>query len=67
MAASGYGVALASPPTTNWLAEQLSLEPSKMTTELESLEAYYLVYQNVEHLSASAKDFRHWLLNNIIA
>ncbi|MFT5225899.1 MAG: LysR family glycine cleavage system transcriptional activator [Polaribacter sp.] len=67
MAASGYGVALARRPTTNWLAEQLSLEPCKMTTELKSLEAYYLVYQNLENLSASAKVFRHWLLNNITA
>lgn len=67
MAAAGYGIALARRPTTNWLAGQLGLEPCRMATELKNLEDYYLVYQNIENLSASAKIFRHWLLNQVAA
>jgi LysR family glycine cleavage system transcriptional activator len=65
MAASGYGIALARRPTTNWLADQLGLVPCDIGKELKSQEAYYLVYQNIENLSASAKLFRDWLLGQV--
>lgn len=65
MAASGYGVALARRPTTDWLANQLDLKPCGVGTALKSREAYYLVYQNIENLSASARVFRGWLLEQV--
>lgn len=62
LAASGYGIALARAPTTDDLLERLGLVPCPGSTKLASSEAYYLVYQNLESLSAAAAGFRHWLL-----
>ena len=62
MAASGYGIALARTPTTNHLVEQLGLVPCAVMSAVQSSEAYYLVYQNVESLSPAAAAFRDWLL-----
>ncbi len=65
MAASGYGVALARAPTTDVLIDKLGLEPCTIGPGLKSSEAYYLVYQNVESLSAAAAGFRDWLLAEV--
>jgi len=62
LAASGYGIALARAPTTDGLVANLGLVPCAAFAELASSEAYYLVYQNVESLSAAAAAFRGWLL-----
>ena len=65
MAASGYAVALARKPTTDYLLEQLDLEPCANLTPMKSSEAYYLVYQNLESLSPAALQFRDWLLQQV--
>jgi len=62
MAASGYGIALARSPTTDEFAFKMGLKPCPICPGLKSTEAYYLVYQNLESLSAAAKNFREWLL-----
>ncbi len=62
LAASGYGIALARAPTTDDLVERLGLVPCGVSPRVESSEAYYLVYQNVESLSPAAAAFRDWLL-----
>lgn len=62
LAASGYGIALARAPTTDDLLHRLGLERCAVAPALDSSEAYYLVYQNVESLSAPATQFREWLL-----
>ena len=62
MAASGYGIALARAPTTGDLVGRLGLEPLKIVPGLNSSEAYYLIYQNLDSLSAAAAAFRKWLL-----
>jgi len=62
MAASGYGIALARAPTTDDLVGRLGLEPVKLVGGLNSSEAYYLVYQNVDSLSVAAAAFRDWIL-----
>lgn len=64
MAASGYGIALARAPTTDDLVGKLGLERC-LGDGLDSSEAYYLVYQNVESLSPAAGQFRDWLLGQI--
>ena len=63
LAASGYGIALARSPTTDNLVATLGLVPCEISPRLESSEAYYLIYQNVESLSAAAAGFRQWLLD----
>jgi DNA-binding transcriptional LysR family regulator len=63
MAASGYGIALARAPTTDDLVGRLGLEPLKIVAGLKSSEAYHLVYQNVDSLSAAAAAFREWLID----
>lgn len=65
MAASGYAVALAREPTTDYLVEKQGLERISAAPALESSEAYYLVYQNVESLSPAAAQFRDWLLGRL--
>ena len=65
MAASGYGIALAREPTTNWVIGGLGLQPCRISSGLSSSEAYYLVYQNTESLSGAASVFRDWLLDQI--
>jgi len=65
MAASGYGIALARSPTTDDFCAQLGLKPCPRCPGLKSTEAYYLVYQNLESLSAAAKNFRDWLLEQV--
>ena len=65
LAASGYGIALARAPTTDHLVWKLGLEPCSQIPGLKSSEAYYLVYQNVESLSAAASAFRNWLLQTV--
>ena len=62
MAANGYGIALARSPTTDDLLGKFGLEACAVAPALESSEAYYLIYQNVESLSATAATFRDWLL-----
>ncbi|MDH3219190.1 MAG: LysR family transcriptional regulator [Gammaproteobacteria bacterium] len=62
MAACGYGIALARAPTTNYLVERLGLKPCATSPGIDGSEAYYLVYQNTESLSAAARRFRGWLL-----
>lgn len=62
MAASGYGIALARAPTTDTLVERLGLKPCAISPGIDSSEAYYLIYQNTESLSAAARKFRDWLL-----
>ena len=66
MAASGYGIALARSPTTDDMVSRLGLEPLKIVPGLNSSEAYHLVYQNVDSLSAAAAAFREWLLAEAI-
>lgn len=63
LAAGGGGIALARVPTTDWLAEKLGLVPCALGIGLRSDEAYYLVYQNLDNLSPTARAFRHWLLD----
>jgi DNA-binding transcriptional LysR family regulator len=65
MAASGYGIALARAPTTLDLLGKYGLEACTVAPVLESSEAYYLIYQNVESLSDTATAFRDWLLEKI--
>jgi LysR family glycine cleavage system transcriptional activator len=65
MAASGYGIALARSPTTDRLVGELGLEPCRVCPELQSTEAYYLIYRNLESLSGAARDFREWLLAEV--
>ena len=65
MAASGYGIALARAPTTDALLEQAGLVPLRIFSGVQSSEAYYLVYQNVESLSSAAIVFRDWLLAQV--
>jgi LysR family glycine cleavage system transcriptional activator len=62
MAASGYGIALARAPTTDDLVSRLGLEPLNTISGLNSSEAYYLVYQNLDSLSAAAAAFREGVL-----
>ena len=62
MAAAGYGIALARKPTTNTLLEQSDIQPIEVCPQLNSSEAYYLVYQNYENLSLASKHFHQWLL-----
>jgi DNA-binding transcriptional LysR family regulator len=62
MAASGYGIALARAPTTDAFTVKPGLKPCPGCPGIKSTEAYYLVYQNLESLSAAAKNFRQWLL-----
>ena len=57
LAASGYGIALARSPTSNVLVDKLGLERSVIKPGLESSEAYYLGYQNIESLSPAAVQF----------
>ena len=64
LAASGYGIALARSPTSDDLADKLGLVRCSIEG-LESSEAYYLVYQNIESLSPAAVQFRDWLLKLI--
>lgn len=63
LAASSYGIALARAPTTDDLLGRLGLEPCRVVAPMESTEAYYLIYQNVESLSVAAAAFRDWLLD----
>jgi len=65
LAAAGYGIALARAPTTDDLIGKLGLESCDCISGLNSSEAYYLVYQNVESLSSAATAFRDWLLEEI--
>ena len=65
LAASGYGVALARAPTSDDLVDKLGLEPCLIEPGLESNEAYYLVYQNIESLSPAATQFRNWILRQV--
>ncbi len=65
MAASGYGIALARAPTTDDLIARLGLERCDAIAGLDSSEAYYLIYQNVESLSPAAARFRDWLLARV--
>ena len=65
MAAAGYGIALARAPTTDDLVGKFGLEPCDHIPGLNSSEAYYLVYQNVDSLSPAAMDFRDWLLEEV--
>jgi len=65
LAAAGYGIALARAPTTDDLIGKLGLESCDYISGLNSSEAYYLVYQNVESLSSAATAFRDWLLEEI--
>ena len=62
LAAAGYGIALARSPTTDNLVERNGLVRCTINEPVKSSEAYYLVYQNVESLSAAALVFRDWLL-----
>lgn len=61
LAASGYGIALARSPTSDDLVKKLDLKRC-VIDGLQSSEAYYLVYQNLESLSPAATQFRNWLL-----
>lgn len=65
LAASGYGVALARAPTSDDLVGKYGLERCLNKPPLDSNEAYYLVYQNVESLSPAAMQFRDWLLQQV--
>ena len=65
LAASGYGIGLARAPTTDDLVDKFGLERCVFEPGLESSEAYYLVYQNIESLSAAAAQFRDWLLQQM--
>ncbi len=65
MAAAGYGIALARAPTTNPLVRRLGLVPCDVSAGLPGTEAYYLIYRNLESLSAAARDFRAWLLAEV--
>lgn len=65
LAASGYGIALARAPTTDAMLARLGLEPCLDFAGFHSNEAYYLVYQNLENLSAAAHRFRDWLLQGV--
>ena len=65
MAASGYGIALARSPTTDGFIGKLGLKPCHLIPGLKSTEAYYLIYQNQESLSAAARNFREWLLKQV--
>jgi len=65
MAAAGYGIALARSPTTDDFAATLGLEPIAVCPGVQSTEAYYLVYQNLESLSGAAGAFREWLLERV--
>ena len=65
MAASGYGIALARSPTTNEFSAKLGLKRVEITPGLQSTEAYYLIYQNLESLSRPAAQFREWLLHQV--
>lgn len=63
LAAAGYGIALARGPTTDWQVATLDLAACPVAPVLQSGEAYYLVYQNLESLSPAARAFREWLLS----
>ncbi|MFT7530396.1 MAG: LysR family glycine cleavage system transcriptional activator [Gammaproteobacteria bacterium] len=63
LAASGYGIALARSPTTDETVEKFGLQRLKLCPELTSTEAYYVIYQNFENLSAAARQFHSWLLD----
>jgi len=65
MAASGYGIALARAPTTDRLVDKLGLKACAICPAMQSTEAYYLSYRNLESLSGSARDFRDWLLQQV--
>ena len=65
LAASGYGIALARSPTTDDLLGRLGLVPCAVGGGVRSTEAYYLVYQNLENLSAAARAFHAWLLEQV--
>ena len=62
LASAGYGIALARSPTTDALVDRLDLKPCAISPGFDSSEAYYLIYQNTESLSAAARQFRDWLL-----
>ena len=62
LASSGNGIALARSPTSDDLVGKLGLQRCMVEPGLESREAYYLVYQNIESLSPAAAQFRDWLL-----
>jgi LysR family glycine cleavage system transcriptional activator len=63
LAASEYGIALARSPTTDDFVGRLGLVPCNVSPGLNSTEAYYLVYQNLESLSGAARKFHAWLLD----
>lgn len=65
LASSGYGIALARRPTTDWRLDNLDLAPCATGPRLQSSEAYYLVYQNLDSLSPAARRFREWLMQTI--
>ena len=65
MAAAGYGIALARAPTTDRLVDKLGLQPCHACPGLQSSEAYYLIYRNLESLSGAARQFRGWLLQEV--
>jgi hypothetical protein len=56
---------LARAPTTNRLVDKLGLKPCRICPRLQSTEAYYLSYRNLESLSGAAREFRRWLLAEV--
>jgi len=63
LASSGYGIALARAPTTDFLVESLGLVTVPCCAALKGREAYYVVYQNIENLSVPARQFHSWLMS----
>jgi LysR family glycine cleavage system transcriptional activator len=65
MAAAGYGIALARAPASDWLCSACNLVPCLAEFSISSPQEYYLIYPAFSGLSATARDFRDWLLQTI--
>jgi LysR family glycine cleavage system transcriptional activator len=65
MAAAGAGIALARAPATDFLVRQLGLVRCLRDLELQTQQAYFLLYPSRKNLHAAAAEFRTWLLERV--
>ena len=64
MAAAGVGIALARAPATDFLVE-LGLVRCLEGLELQTQQAFFLLYPSRKNLHAAAAEFRAWLLDRV--
>jgi LysR family glycine cleavage system transcriptional activator len=65
MAAAGVGIALARAPATDFLVSQLGLVRCLEGLELQTQQAFFLLYPSRKNLHSAAAEFRSWLLTRV--